>query len=96
MASAWWVKNVLGRPYDWMAFPRLLGKCLIKSLWPRPMGWEWAWFCSESVAGAYAYAVGLEVFGKHQATPLTVEKRAGIYGDKPTLHEVTDLMTVEG
>jgi len=90
-ASAWWLLNVQGKVYDYMAFPRLWIKSMVKSFWPKAFGWEWAWFCSEGVGRAWAAATESAIgpFGKAQATPLTVEKRAGLYGDKPTLREVT-------
>lgn len=98
-ASAWWVANVNGRPYDFMAYPRLLWKCFMKSWFTRAYGWEWAWFCSEGVARAIDApfdAVGaFAPIGKEQATPLTFEIRAGWYNDPPTLREVTDEMTIE-
>lgn len=96
-ASTWWVLKVQGRVYDYMAFPRLLWKCMVKSWWKRAYGWKWAWFCTEGVGEAWAHACGAAVgpLGSVQATPLTVEKRAGFYGDKPTLKEVTDDVTFE-
>lgn len=93
----WWIRNVLNKPYDWGAFPRLLFKSLVKSVWSKAAGWEWAWYCSEGVAKAWAAATDLAIgpLGKVQATPLTVEKRAGWYGDRPTLREITDQVLVE-
>jgi hypothetical protein len=97
-ASKWWIMHVLGKVYDFMAFPRLWVKSMVKSFWPKAYGWEWAWFCSEGVGRAWAAATGAAIgpLGKEQATPLTIEKRAGLYGDKPTLREITDqVMTDE-
>jgi len=68
-ASHWWRTYVLGKPYDWFAFPRLLLRCALLRVneraalyladtpiarWlERSIGAEWAWFCTEGCRDAW-------------------------------------------
>ena len=76
LASAWWLSNVNRKPYDWMAFPRLLWKATMADWCPRAAGWEWAWDCTEGVRDAYKIGAGVDPWGKNNPTPLTTFKRA--------------------
>lgn len=84
-ASNYWVKNVLGRIYDFAAYPRLIAKCIANGLmnlisenkWREfintEAGWRWASYCSEGVIDAWA-AAGYEICpGVTNPTPLHVE-----------------------
>lgn len=86
-AADWWVRNVQGKPYDWMAFPRLLFKCWFGDWFKRAAGWEWAWFCTEGVAGAWQRGARMDVFLKTNPTPLTTEKR--VHFHPATLEDIT-------
>lgn len=70
LVSWWWVENVQGRPYDVMAFPRLLAKCIVGDLWKKAAGWKWANWCTESVANAWG---GYATFPQNP-TPLHTER----------------------
>lgn len=74
-AAAWWMANVNGTPYDFGAYPRLLLKALVGDRCPWPVGWEWAWYCSEGVRGAWQHATGRDYWGKNSPTPRTTENR---------------------
>ena len=81
-AAHWWMCNVLGRPYDWFAFPRLLWKGLWVKLgkeafantrwgilhhWAqRQSGMEWAWYCSEGCRDAWHKGDTLQPWGDKQ------------------------------
>lgn len=90
-AAQWWEANVLGKPYDYMAYPRLIAKALTCDLLPWPAGWEWAWYCTEGVRDAWR-AIGLDPWNKNNPTPRTTEKRV-IEG---RLLDVTDQVMVAG
>jgi hypothetical protein len=73
-AANWWEAKVLGKPYDYMAYPRLIAKALTFDLLPWPVGWQWAWYCTEGCRDAWA-ATGLDPWHKNNPTPGTTEKR---------------------
>jgi hypothetical protein len=73
-AAQWWEENILGKPYDYMAYPRLIAKALTFDLLPWPVGWQWAWYCTEGCRDAWR-AVGLDPYHKNNPTPGTTEKR---------------------
>lgn len=75
LAAAWWLQNVLGKPYDWASFPRLMLKCLVGDRCQWPAGWEWAWYCTEGVRDAWRNGPGLDPWQKNNPTPRTTEKR---------------------
>jgi len=76
LAAEWWLKNVLGTPYDWYAFPKLLTKALIGDLFECVAGMRWAWYCTEGVRDAFASEkVGVKFYEKYHPTPLTTYKR---------------------
>lgn len=96
-AADCWLRRVYGTWYDFMAYPRLLFKNIVYDWLDTEIGWEWANWCTEGVSEAWHAPFGdYRVLGKKQATPLTVEKRAGYYGnDKITLYDVTRHCTTE-
>ena len=79
-ASHWWRLYVLGKPYDWMAYPRLLWKALMVRVgreWAAEYGWgcfqhwaqrqaglEWAWYCSEGCRDAWHKGDTLQPWGE--------------------------------
>jgi len=91
-AAHWWTEQVVGRFYDFAAYPRLIGKCLLGDIFPRAAGWTWANWCTESVADAWRCGACCDwTGGNRNPTPLTVEKRAGMYPTLPgrvTLREI--------
>jgi len=78
-ASAWWLENVLGRPYDYMAYPRLLLKAVFGNWFKKAAGWEWAWYCTESFRDMYMkpreITRVIDPLGGNNPTPRTVENR---------------------
>lgn len=74
-AAAWWMTHVNGAWYDWGAYPRLLLKALVGDRCPWPVGWEWAWYCSEGVRDAWRHVTGRDYWGKASPTPRTTENR---------------------
>ena len=78
-ASAWWLNNVDGSPYDYMAFPRLILKALFGDWIPAAAGWEWAWWCTESCRDMYIeprqITREIDPLGNENPTPRTVENR---------------------
>lgn len=92
-ASDWWDANIKGTIYDFWAFPRLAYKCVFPEFLQTKTGKEWANWCTEGVARAFAEcAEPVDAWGKSNPTPLTTEKRAGWYPDLPgpvTLRDIT-------
>lgn len=74
-ASRWWLDNARNRPYDYMAFPRLLWKALVGDWWKRAAGWEWAHWCTEGVADAWRKGAKRDPWMKLNPTPLTTWTR---------------------
>ena len=88
-AAAWWLSNVNGSWYDFMAYPRLIFKCIFGDIFDAAAGWKWANWCTEGVAEAYSKGAKLDVYHKNNPTPLTTVKRA-ISGD---LVNITEFIT---
>lgn len=74
-AADWWMSYVMGKPYDFMAFPRLLWKANVGDWCDAAAGWEWAWYCTEGDRDSYRHGAGLYPWGKRNPTPLTTFKR---------------------
>lgn len=74
-AGEWWIDHVQGRFYDFMAYPRLIAKCLIGDLWKKAAGWKWANWCTEGVFLAWACR-GVTIWPTNNPTPLHTEKAA--------------------
>jgi len=76
-ANSWWLENVLGRPYDYLAYGRLLLKAMFGDLFKAAAGWEWAWWCSEtcSLMWLAPNSAGETPWGTRNPTPRTGEKR---------------------
>jgi len=77
MAAAWWVGNVLGKKYDWLAFPRLLLKAVFGDRIKRAAGSVWKWWCTEGIKDAFKKyeGAGYDVYHNENPTPLTTIKR---------------------
>ena len=90
LAIDYWLTNVLGTFYDFLAFPRLFLKALFGDIFKREVGWEWAHWCTEGVAFAWESGASVVVWGKSNPTPYTTEKRVGT-----TLVDVTANVTKE-
>jgi len=97
VAAAWWVTNVEGRRYDWMALPLLaLKEAMLISGLDQWIGLRWRWYCTEGVRDAWTSAVTEDVvYANPKPTPLTTEKRAGMiqapneYDNLITLRDIT-------
>lgn len=77
-AQKWFIKNILGAPYDMLAIARLGIKYLFGNWSKRAAGWEWAWYCTESVRDAWSkpsLSKNFDVWVKNNPTPRTTEKR---------------------
>ena len=79
-AAAWWLENINGAWYDFMAYPRLILKVIFGDYWQWAAGWEWARWCTEGVSESYLKGAKFDVYHKTNPTPLTTVKRA-ISGD---------------
>lgn len=84
-AAMFWILNVKGRPYNFMAYPRLLCKSLffdlsyskikwLKKIGDKAAGWEWADWCTEGFQKAWVRIK--DVLQTGNPTPLTVEQVA--------------------
>ena len=86
--SAWWIANVLPRPYDWYAYPAFAFKAAVKAVlklcgkhvddlpdWAHEDGVEWAFYCTEGIAEAGVHGSGIDPYKKRNPTPRTTEKR---------------------
>jgi hypothetical protein len=73
-AAEWWIHNVLGTPYDWYAFPKLLIKAFLGDMFECVAGVRWAWYCTEGVMDSFS-AQGISIYEKYHPTPLTTYKR---------------------
>lgn len=98
-AANWWHEAIRGRPYDYMAYPRLIIKtrignlenikatdCLtrkLKNLGRKAAGWEWAGWCTEDCQDCYKNGAGIDVLQTNNPTPLTVEQVADQLPRKP-------------
>ncbi len=93
VAAKYWTDKVLGKPYAFSAYPRLLAKAKLidfsnsKYAWLRKIGethcgFEWSDWCTEGVAKAWKFT-GNNWADKNNPTPLTTEKRliAGVLKD---------------
>ena len=89
-AADWWIANVRNAVYDYWGAAAGLNtvRIALKALTvltgiPWPEQWHWAWYCTESVAGAWQHGAGLDLWRKRNPTPRTTEKRlaAGILRD---------------
>jgi len=86
-AAAWnWFQYGFNQPYDYLAFVRLFIKSVLMDISDKAAGWEWAYWCTESVAKCWD-ATGVIVYGKQNPTPLTTEHRCG-FNWSPK-HEIT-------
>ena len=75
-AEEWWMDNVNGTRYDFLAYPRLMWKAYVGDWWGKAAGLEWNYWCSEGVRSAYAKTCpAMDVWGKSNPTPKTTEKR---------------------
>ena len=99
-AVEWWDMNVCGTMYDFTAFPRLAFKSIFGEFLQTAAGLEWANWCTEGVANAYEYAFigdSVSVWQKNNPTPLTTEKRVGLYPELPgavTLNDITEYVAL--
>ena len=106
-AAMYWILNVKGRPYNWMAYPRLLWKSMffdlsyskiewLKKIGDKVAGWEWADWCTEGFQNAWMFIKNVLQTGN--PTPLTVEQIAGEVprraGKVTMLRDVTDIFIV--
>lgn len=86
--SAWWIANVLPRPYDWFAYPafafkagwKVVLKWLGKNMddlpdWAHEDGVTWAFWCTEGVAEAGKNGSGIDPWQKQNPTPRTTVNR---------------------
>jgi hypothetical protein len=89
-AADWWIANVRSAVYDYWGAAGALNtvRIALKALTvltgiPWPEQWHWAWYCTESVAGAWTHGGGHDVWSKPNPTPRTTEKRlaAGLLRD---------------
>lgn len=84
--DAWW-NYEKGKPYNYLAFPRLLFKSLVGDFFPSVAGWEWADWCTQAAANSYrGVPPGLDLFQTANPTPLTTEQVAGWLPMKPGKH----------
>jgi len=76
-ANVWWLKNVLGSPYDYLAYPYLVFKAMFGGFIKWAAGFEWAWYCTESCSKMWLapYSLGETPWGTRNPTPRTTEKR---------------------
>ncbi len=74
-AADYWVRKILGTLYDFKAIPYLGIKSLFGGITP-VKDWEFAFYCTEGVAAAYAFGANVSVWGKEHPTPFTTLKRA--------------------
>jgi len=92
LASAAWLRDIRGRPYDYWHFPRLLLRCIFGERF------NWALnlrskFCTQGVSQAWLSA-GLDLYsGNVLPTPLTTEKRLSPHFATPTLEDITPITT---
>jgi len=103
-AAMYWILNIKGRPYNWMAYPRLLWKSMffdlsyskvkrLKKIGDKVAGWEWADWCTEGFQKAWVRIK--DVLQTGNPTPLTVEQIADEVprraGKVTMLREVTEI-----
>jgi len=78
-ASAWWIDNVLGSHYDYLAYGRLILKRIFGDVWKRAAGWRWAWWCTEGTRDMWIkpkqITREIDPWKKSNPTPLTTEHR---------------------
>jgi len=74
-AAKYWTHNILNRPYDYMAYPRIILKCLFGDWIKRAAGWTWAFFCTESCRECWLKGAGKDPWRNETPTPFTTEKR---------------------
>lgn len=96
-AADYWVKHINGTFYDFRAYPYLFIKAVFHDYSEKVAGWEWAFWCTEGVARSYRKGPRrgslVDPYLKKSPTPLTTEKRAGLYPDSDspvTLEELTE------
>ncbi len=75
-AAHWWLDHVRNSPYDKWAFPRLMWRAVFRPWWKSQAGKDHAWWCTESVRGAWKFA-GWDPWGHVNATPLDSEQAVG-------------------
>jgi len=69
-STNWWMANVKDRPYDYMAYPRIIFKCLFGDISDRAAGMEISFYCTEGWNMSWG-----NILDNRNATPYTVEKR---------------------
>lgn len=74
-AAHWWVMNAQGKPYDFLSYFRLLGKCIVGDLFHGEAGWRWANWCTESVMKAFRDGAFVNPWATKNPTPKTTENR---------------------
>ncbi len=74
-AAQWWVSNVLGRPYDFSPYFKIILKKLGSPFSAKIANWQWADWCTEGGADAWKFGGGIDVWRKKWPTPLTTQKR---------------------
>jgi len=75
-AALYWVDQIKNRPYDYMAYFRLIAKCIFGDWIKRAAGWKWAFFCTEGVRESWMKSTHLDPWtGNQTPTPYTTEKR---------------------
>jgi len=84
-ASLSWIRDVQGRMYDFMAYPRLFIKGITKNIFvekfhwkwaEKPAGWTWAFWCTEGNAQAWnSKPLFHDIWKSKNPTPLTTEHR---------------------
>ena len=72
-AAQRWVDMIHNTRYDFKAYPRMILKCLFGDWIKKAAGALWAWFCTESVRGAWR--PWRDPWGKNTPTPFTTQKR---------------------
>jgi len=89
VARVWW-RECLNRPYDVLAYPKLLLKALLGDWISGVAGWEWAHWCTEQVDLCYRLN-GVVLFpGEENATPKHVEKWSDPQRTGHTLLDITE------
>lgn len=68
-ACSWWCDHVLGKPYDILAFPRLLLKATLVNVPSWSAGLPVAWYCTEGVRDAWLHGAGTAFDPWRQAAP---------------------------
>jgi hypothetical protein len=74
-AAKYWNEQVHNRPYDKVAYGRLIAKVIVGDIFPQAAGLEWAYYCTEGNERSWRLGGGIDVYRNLNPTPVTEIKR---------------------